>query len=894
MCGRVIAVLLSLLSLSFDAFSQCSWTPRFSGQFRTTALDVSVDGPFVWLATGYGIQLFEQGGIVDSIAIPESTRVVRADGTGIAYVGSGSKIYVVRRDGRALSIVRSVQASGVVNDIEISSYLFVATSNGIDHFDRIDPLSPVKTSAFLATSAPNVTSLVIHNNTLYAADGDNTLETFTIAIPSLPQNTGSIETVRATAVHTTAEGLVLASDAFGLNTDLFSGTTRLMRMPFGATSFAASPQGHFVAGPDRTLHAIDISIPTRVAELYEHRLAPTGGTDNVIHDIERSGNTLYVAAGDIGLVVYDVSSIARPFPLANYTSGATNAVRVAGDKAWFSDATGKITEQKIVASGLSLSDERNWSAGAGSIVRDVRDNNLLTTSGATATIWSLSTNPPASAAPITFADAITAAAIRGGGMVALLANGTVWTTTTTSLTPTQLNVPAIALLARSGSAIALAEVNETTRKTILHYYANGDLAAEPRRFTIDGAVVGSIALDANRAALFTFTGINVIDLASGNVTVIPDSNKIIPQQLALLGGDLLALDTTRLIVYDDARTLVRTHRLPADAVAIDGASTTAVLATVEGTAAMSFLAALPEAVIPYASTFYTKIAATDTRAFLFGSNGIDGFATSIGDTPRFLAKIAAGGVIDLAATSNKLFTLSGNGTVTAYSTAGAALAQITLNEGEDAQPLNLFGAGNAVWVSLSKGCSSGACEKKTLVLDPSTLAVTATLTGGIDDLFATSTRAYALADLPDEARVFDISDPLHPSQLASAARPASARSIAAGSGQVYILGDKVYRFTESLTANGESLTAAAPNDATRIRVSGECAIITGRGDSAEIYSLPAFASAPSSESPSAIRSFAVQPGRLLFLTGHSLELWSTTPAPSPAKRRSVGPAAGRP
>ncbi|HYO76282.1 MAG TPA: hypothetical protein VE010_07455, partial [Thermoanaerobaculia bacterium] len=65
MCGRVKAVLFLLLlysSLSAD----CNWTPRRSAQFRTTALDLSIDGNFVWLATGYGVQLLEGTRVVDA------------------------------------------------------------------------------------------------------------------------------------------------------------------------------------------------------------------------------------------------------------------------------------------------------------------------------------------------------------------------------------------------------------------------------------------------------------------------------------------------------------------------------------------------------------------------------------------------------------------------------------------------------------------------------------------------------------------------------------------------------------------------------------------------------------------------------------------------------------
>src|SRR5215212_11791908 len=102
MCGRAISVFLVLLSTTLPALSDCSWTPRYSGAFRTTAFDVAVDGEgYVWLATGYGVQLLEPVAgrgyaIAGSIALPGSTRVLALNGT-LAYAGSGSRIYVVRR-----------------------------------------------------------------------------------------------------------------------------------------------------------------------------------------------------------------------------------------------------------------------------------------------------------------------------------------------------------------------------------------------------------------------------------------------------------------------------------------------------------------------------------------------------------------------------------------------------------------------------------------------------------------------------------------------------------------------------------------------------------------------------------------------------------------------------
>jgi hypothetical protein len=313
------------------------------------------------------------------------------------------------------------------------------------------------------------------------------------------------------------------------------------------------------------------------------------------------------------------------------------------------------------------------------------------------------------------------------------------------------------------------------------------------------------------------------------------------------------------------------------------------MATNEGMAATTFLGRLPEAELPFRSAYYTRLVAGTDRIYLFSEDGIDAFRTTTNAGLEFITGIRAPGVIDVAATDSALFTLGGNGTVTSYSRAGAALAQVTLDEGSDAQPLAIATAGNAVWVSYAKGCASATCEKKTLVLDPASLVVTASMTGAIDDVFVNGTRAYALVDLPSEIRVVNIADPLHPAVLVAAPRPASAKSIAAGGGKVYALGDKVHSYTEtSLAPAGEFLASVTANDATRMRIEGNCAIVTGRSENAETYRLPDFAADGNPASmPSAVQSFVLQPGRVVFLTGHSIELWASSPANVPAKRRAV-------
>ncbi|HEX6086818.1 MAG TPA: hypothetical protein VF266_19970 [Thermoanaerobaculia bacterium] len=880
MRGRVailsLSILLPLSSFLFSltASAQCNWTPRVSVPFRTTALDVSIDGPLLWLATGYGVQILQNDGtrVAGSLALPGLTRVVRADGRGNAYAGSGSRVYVLRGNANGVNIVRSVDAGAAVNDILIAgSYLFVATASGLAHFDIIDPANPIRTSAVLQTSSPNVTALAVSGTRLYAADGDTTLEVFTITIPSVPQRTGELATLRATSVHAAPDGTLFVSDALGLNTDVFpaNATTRSARLPAGTNAFAPFGNNvHFTAGNDRTIRAIDFSSPAPVLERFELQLAPTAGTDNVIHAMARSGNKLYVAAGDIGLAVVDTGAVAPPYPVVAYRSGATTSAVVSGDRAWFADGEGNVIEQHIDANGIALSTQRTWTGGT--LVHDVRGETLLTSTGAKATLWSLAATPP-TGTDTSFPAAIRTAAIASdNGIVALLQDGTVWAGTT------QVALPRIAFMGHHEGTIVFVELrNDGT--SVLHRYGSG------QKHTIPGTALGGVGVSANEAAIFTFAGVNVVNLASGAVHVIPESHRVIPQQLAVTGEHVLVVGKRTIHVF--AKTgLVRQHPLPADTVMLDARSGVAVLATNEGTSAVRYLGEQPSPALALGSSFYTKLAAGADHLYLAAGDTIDIFS----DTLRFEKNLRVAGLFDYAATGDALFTLSAAGVVTAYSPQGVQYAQLALDEGVDAQMLAIDTAGGVVWVSLSRGCLTGGCQQKTLVLDPASLAVTATMTGGVIDVVTSGTRAYALVDLPAEIRVLDLADPLHPAQVISATAPPTATSLAAASGRVYVAGDRLYEYAEStLLLRNTHLTAVAnPDKAQQVRVDGNCLVVTARSANPEAYDAATLAPASTFELPSSARVISVQPGRLVILTGHSVEVWSTTAAP-PRKRRST-------
>ena len=883
MRGRAIPLLLVLFS-TFSALADCSWTPRFSGEFRVTAYDVAVDSDgYVWLATGYGMQLLAPlaGGryaAVSSLAVPGSTRVVALNGSD-AYVGSGSRVYVVRRSGEKLTLGNSVDAGGSVNDLLVyGPYLFAATSNGIAHIDLFDLHR--NTNITLFTSRPNVTSLALDGSTLYAADGDSSVETFTLAIPSFPQGTAPLDSLtRSAAVHV-SDNKIYVSDELGQSTDIFSGPTKLGRIGYGTNAFAPlAGDTFFGAGPQRTFRALDAGTPTRVAQLYAQQLVPTGGTNNRVFAMAKSGNTLFVAAGDMGLAVYDVSSLAAPRALASYSDGAKNSALAIGDKAYFADGT-TIAELSINRSGISLTPLRSWNA-ATTLMHDSTATSLLTSNAAEARIW---TTDGSTSFTATLGANVRSAVLSGNTIIANLTDDSVWRIPVNG-SPAAVDGVKARYLARSGSAVLLGTVTDDG-KSVLRYYAGGDLTAAPRLFTLDGVAVGSVALNSSSAAVFTFRGINLVDVNSGAVRVLPASNRTIPKQLAFSGSDLLVLGDLVLAVWDTSKDLLtREHPLPVTPLQMSVTNGVALIASSSGSTAIAYNAALPAGATVTANRFYKKSAVADIDLYLFEDGRIDVFWTGSGAAPFYRTAINVPGAIDMAALPNAVFTLSAFGAVTAYSSAGAQLAQATIDEGPGSQPLAILTVANSVWVTFEKGCTSGLCERNTFVLDPNTLAVISTMNGGATHAVTSGSRVFALFTLPDEIRNLNV-NPASLAPIVAVPGPANASDIAYADAKVYVIADKLYTYNTSLMPAGEFLDPS--NAAASMTIAGDCMVLSGRSEQPQMYVLPQFTAASQQILvPSLVKMLAQQPNRLFLLTEHSIEVWTNAPPPAVGKRRSA-------
>ena len=889
-----VAVLIGLIAI--PALSQCNITPVFSTQFRSTFNDLALDGNDLWTATSYGLALYDRGvdppAFVASIALPGTTRVVRV-ANGSAYAGSGNAIDVVQKNGRALKLARATDTGAQVNDLAVTGAdVYAATANGLAQYDLLD-----WSRRTLPTSAANVTSLALVGNTLYAADGDSSVEIFNIDIPSLPQATGALSSLARVTSIKANNGKLYLSD--GRQTDVFIGATKAATLAFGVTALAPlGGDAAFVAAQDRNLNAYDFTTTSTPIEIFSSAIVPSLGTVNRVLAVATAPNRLYVAAGDAGLLTYDTSGFTAPFPLRAYATGGVASIVSLGDKLYVPRSSGGITEFLQSTNG-ALTQARSWD-NHNDVVFDGGNGFLLTGSGSALTLWSLASATPGAVATATFRANVVSAAARGLVAYAVLADGTLWTADMSQAVPAPQQV-VLSLkpssIARSGNALAVMEPRASDGKTNILYTATDFSNATPA--SVDGVATAPIALDGAAVAVYTFSGINLIDFAASRITVVPQSSVGIARALSLGGNTLLALTDAALYVFSSQK-LVKQYAIPGSAAALSWLSgsgpNVADVATDGGivTVALSSASRLPS---PIASSngnaFYKKVTAAGDRIVLFDSRGADVFTTSMQHT----GGVHAAGMVDVAVSPTALYALFGNRTIAKYSVDGTPLTQTTINDAPDATPLSIFAVGNAVWVSISKGCTTGGCQKATLIYDAA-LSQAGSLAGGAVDVAVDGARAYAIVDLPAEVRAYAVSDATHP--VLAASRPIEGLqtpvSISASNGAVYILGDKLYVYDGALTKLGEQLGAyvnvpGAPVTFVdqRVRTAGGCGIVSGRAADATLYTTasPAAwtASATQFPAPSTVRSLAQLGSTFYVLTDHSLEIWSNAPlAPLPRKR----------
>ncbi len=919
------SLLFVFLSIS-TSLADCTLVSGYSNRYRFSALDVTVEGNDLWVATSYGITLYDRTSSpprpVTSLALPGTTSRIRAIGSR-AYVASGAEIIVVSK-GQTLRRVGSLDLAARINDLfHLPPYLYAATSNGVIQIDLLSPENPVVANR-LTTTSGDAFSLARIGTTLYAADGDRSVEVYSLTLPSFPQKLGTFDSLpRVTSVRSSGARL-FASD--GQQTEIFIGNgaqmVRAVRIPtMGSTSlFPLTNDVTFIAGSDRTLRAVDFTQLERPVVLFEFSLSSSGGTINRIEALTGADGFLYAAAGDHGLMTLDTSRFRVPFPLRSHSFEPMTSV--------FS--TGAIVYASAESQGLfrfaqdpagALVQQIEWDNQRKSIIHDGNGGRLLTSSGNALTLWDISLSIPAVAGSAMMRSVVSSAVLQGTTAFVVLADRSLWRVDLTgaNASPVQiLSVSKPAFIAGRGSALVVSEFTEQGT-TLIHYFATGDFSATPVTASIEGVATNGVAAgDGGVVLASTFRGLTFIDFAAGGaVRVVAGTNNVIARDLASSGTEFYILTATGLEIWS-ASGQIPSHRfaLPSSgaAVAVSGADSGRIVsvATLDGITSIlpATSSALPVVISSAPSNrYYRKILTDDAAAtlrhlYLFDGKVIDVFRLSSEGIPNFVYRIApSGGAVDIAVIGRTLFTFSSTGKILAYR-GGEVVSETQLSQGNDLTPLRLHAYAGALYVAFSKGCLSGNCEKKTLVFDVrSGIVETSSLMGALLDISG----GVAIFELPDEIRVLSVADPYRPAILRSRGVEGDAVSVEVLGSTVYTLGEKLYVYSlDSLSKLGELLEPFVSDPSgrvafvdQRVRIfpregGGSCAVISGRGFGPRIFDVESPLSwkpVAVPAVPAAVRGavFIESLGRLYLLSDYSLEIWRRPVLPNSERVRAARP-----
>jgi hypothetical protein len=918
--------LLFLLPLSlFPApllSQECLPGTSSSRIFRTPALDLSVDGNDLWVATSFGVMLYERNGTelkaLATLPVPGVTRRVGA-ASRHAWVASGSTLYSVGRQGGSPAIIGSLELGDQISDLLlIPPYAFLATSGGVVQVDLLRPEQPVVANR-LTTTAGGAISLARRGAHLYAADGDLTVEVYSINLLALPQKVGTFNALpRTTSIQAVGERL-FATD--GQQTMIFAGSgaaqTFIASLPVAAASVVEGPRPVVIAGGSRFITGVDLLEGAAPAILFESELPLTTGVSRV-ERLAAAEGALYVAGGDAGLLVYDTRKFAAPFPHRTWRVGAARSVVVA-KSAVVSDAgelglthfhfATVVDPFMVQPGGYSLSRQGSWDEDRQWRVLDahaegVDTRTILASSGGTIAVWEVRGYPPRLISKGPVPGTIRSGILRGDHALVVLSDNRVWGVSLTQTVPQSERIDAAGAassIARGDGAIATVELRADGMSTI-RYWASGDLSAAPQTVQVEGAATSGVAINGSgQAAVATFRGLLLADFASGAPPVvlaeIPPGSAI-----AMDGNHLYAAAGSRVQQWNvSQRRAVREYELSHEiSMLFPDQGQTVWAATAGGLSRIETTATgeVPQLVRSAAAgAAYRWLRTSGEFIALVSEREV---STMRVDPSQRIVRLStfplAAIPLEVAMVGDRLYLLGSSGRVSAVGLGGIEVASYQLEGGADAVPIGLRSIGPALHLSYLRGCSAGNCEKRTIVLDPRNgLVETSSYGGGIVDAVSDGSVAFVITDLPSELRRLNLADPFHPVVTAAVPLDEAAVSISwsAARSRLYLLGDRLsVHDAGSLTRLDQQLEPwrADPSgrlsyEDQRITVEGDCLLITGRWFAPRLLRLADLTPAGSLTVPSAVRQTATAGGLRLFLTEHSLEVMNEGSAGRPRSAR---------
>ncbi|HUP63728.1 MAG TPA: hypothetical protein VM557_00405 [Thermoanaerobaculia bacterium] len=896
MLRACVVVILGFLS-SFPLFSECSWRDLGDLRTREIGFSLSAAGGEVWFATGWGVAVRSEstGALLASIPVPGTTVAVEGVEGG-AWAGSGSSLFFIRRNPR-LEIAATLDLGSAINDIARSgSFLWVATATGVVQVDILNPLAP-RVGAKLSTSTGSAHSVAVAGASLYVADGDRTIEIYTIVVPTLPQRIGEWESLPRTSSINAVANHLLASD--GQQTEVIGGSgaalARVAMLPWGANS-ATSAGGSliFIAGNDRKARLIDLSAPlTTSLTTVESPLM--SGTVNRMGGVHLNGDLLLAAAGDAGVRGWTFDRVGAPFSVRFLPlSGGVHSSSFAGDRLIVAPFSGGLQSYSDASSRISLgatwATERSW------FIHDGLEQRLLTSSGLLLSLWDVSAGSQTLISQITLRSSVRTAILSSAtSAVVLLADQSLWRVDLSNAAATATEVaadPDPSSLARAGSAIVSATVRQDGT-TLLRYWVNGELSSAPMEAVVEGAANSGVALSTNGvAAVATFRGLILVNFAQGGaVTVVPGTNASPVTDLVIAGDRVLMLTDRRLEMRQlTGGALLQSWELDSAGSGVVALGPKALVTSPEGFAVVnleaSAVAPMEVALGADENRFYRMMARDGERLWLVESGAADLFMIDPQGTARWSARIVLpANPVGIAATRGLLYSLSAAGVVSAWNGAGRKVVEAVIDESEDQQVGKILEAAGALWIGITHGCSAGGCQSKTVILDPANALVrTAALSGAVIDVVAHGSRAAAVFDFPDELRTYDLSNPAQPAVMSSRATEGDPVSVDFGNGIIWTLGDRLRAWQESnLTPLAAHLDAYVSEPQTsyldqKVRIQGDCLLVAGRTAAPSLWSVHSATSISPRSTPAVsgvVKDVVVEDGSLHLLTETSLEFWTT-------------------
>lgn len=315
-----------------DVSSPTSMVYRLTIATSGHAHDVGVAGNTLYVADGArGLRIVD----ITSPSAPALLGTVLTGGAAYAVTVSGTIAYIADDEGVLILDVSTPAApseQGRVSGIGFGralyldgTTLYVGDANSELHIADVGTPASASILGSIRLSGP-VRDVTLSGSHLYAAVGSAGIDVVDVSSPASPSNTASIVTAdEATGVAWLGTDLCVSDGFAGM---------RIIEAPAGEASVAgvftdvsrsrasASRDGYaFLAAGNQGIRIYDVSSSDSPV------LAGTSLFATNARDVALGGSSLFVADGQYGLAVLDVTTPAVPAGLGRYLSGELGSVR---------------------------------------------------------------------------------------------------------------------------------------------------------------------------------------------------------------------------------------------------------------------------------------------------------------------------------------------------------------------------------------------------------------------------------------------------------------------------------------------------------------------------------------------------------------------------------------